>query len=245
MKKTTISIILSAFLCTTHTASAVVATEMTQVGSWYLQAVAEFEKARSWVQQALDMAEQIALQTRMVSMQLQNLKSLDPYRWDGFAFELYKLAEINNGLDAVYYGVSNRQEVFDSVNKGYEHYVQQANSAPDQLSYNKQYRSNIKDMAEKNRNTFKATFDALGWQAENFESEAAVMEKLKEHSENAEGALQVAQAANDIALFQADQLRQLRVTLMNQANAINQWMASQNEEKLQQLADTEERFLKK
>ncbi|RAX56215.1 hypothetical protein CCZ01_09765, partial [Helicobacter monodelphidis] len=220
------------------------ATETTQYTSWASQALSEVKKAQSWSEQLIKMQQEVQNTLNIVKMETQNLQSLKQYRWDGFAKGLHQLNAINNRLNGVYYGIDNLADAYEKLHEGYQNYAQDARSATSQLEYNRQQRQKLRELTNKNRATFQQTFEGLGIQAKDLESEVAIIQRLKQNSETADGNLKVIQAANDIALFQADQLRQLRITLMNQVNMLNQYLSSKNTEEERRQAEVEERDLK-
>lgn len=68
----------------------------------------------------------------------------------------------------------------------------------------------------------------LELQYQDLQNEDTIISKLKERSECSKGNLQAIQATNDLITYQIDEVRKLRVTLMNQNNMLTNYLASQN-----------------
>ena len=81
---------------------------------------------------------------------------------------------------------------------------------------------------------FKGTLQKLELEEKDFDSEEAIVKKLKERSANSKGNLEVLQAGNDLMAYQIDETRRLRVTLMTQANAITNYLSAQNNKEILQ-----------
>ncbi|MPB81097.1 P-type conjugative transfer protein TrbJ, partial [Campylobacter jejuni] len=69
---------------------------------------------------------------------------------------------------------------------------------------------------------------------QDLQNEDTIISKLKERSEGSKGNLQAIQATNDLITYQIDEVRKLRVTLMNQNNMLTNYLASQNNERIMQ-----------
>ncbi|XER93134.1 hypothetical protein V6662_00385 (plasmid) [Campylobacter fetus] len=67
-----------------------------------------------------------------------------------------------------------------------------------------------------------------------FDNETKIIAKLKQRSQNSKGALEVAQAGNDLIAYQIDETRKLRKVMMDQSNMMTNYMASQNNKELLQ-----------
>ncbi|MCZ6166286.1 P-type conjugative transfer protein TrbJ, partial [Campylobacter ureolyticus] len=59
-----------------------------------------------------------------------------------------------------------------------------------------------------------------------------IIAKLKQRSQNSKGALEVAQAGNDLIAYQIDETRKLRKVIMDQSNMMTNYSASLNNEKI-------------
>lgn len=72
-----------------------------------------------------------------------------------------------------------------------------------------------------------------------FDNETKIIAKLKQRSQNSKGALEVAQAGNDLIAYQIDETRKLRKVMMDQSNMMTNYMASQNNKEMMNKAASE------
>lgn len=232
MKKLIISITTAALLAVNVSASGVIAgaTEFTQIAQWTSDTVAWGADYAKQASQLTTQMNQLQQDIMSVQMQTQNLQNLSNFNWQGFAVNLNNLKVAMNQANALSYNMSNFDQQFSQKYKGYADYYSTANNTslnPGQKadSFSQQYR----DLNTTNRNTIKGTLDSLGLQENDFANEDSIINTLKNNSAGATGNKAVIQAANDIALFQVDQMRKLRSTVMSQINLQSQYMASENE----------------
>lgn len=232
MKKLTISIITAVALTVNVNASGIIAgaTEITQVAQWGSDTAAwaaDYAKQASQLETQINQLQQDIETVRMMTQNLEDLSSFD---WTDFAVSLTGLQNAMQQNNALSYSMANYDQMFSDHYKGYSDYYDIANDGsltPGEkaTSFSNQYQK----INQTTRNTVKGTLDGLDYQYSDFANEDATIQTLKNNSANAAGNKAVIQAANDIALFQVDQTRKLRVTVMNQINLQSQYMASQNE----------------
>ncbi|HDX6268426.1 TPA: P-type conjugative transfer protein TrbJ, partial [Campylobacter fetus subsp. venerealis] len=118
-------------------------------------------------------------------------------------------------------------------------YSSDINSAKDENARNKIFSDRYKQIQETNQNTLNGTLQKLELANKEFENEDRIISDLKNRSQNAEGNLQAIQATNDLLVYQVDEARKLRVALMDQTNALANYMAMQNNQRIMQQAKSE------
>ena len=232
MKKLTLSIIVAASLTTNVYAggSFAGATEFTQIAQWTSDTVAWSADYAEQVNQLNTQMNQLQQDIMSVQMMTQNLQDLGNFDWQDFAVSVTGLKGVMQSANALSYTMGNFDQLFSDNYKGYANYYNTANSGsltPERKaeSFSQQYQQ----LNTNTRNTIKGTLDSLGLQEDDFSSEASIIKTLKNNSAGAAGNKAVIQAANDIALFQVDQLRKLRTTVMSQIDLQSQYMAAENE----------------
>lgn len=193
------------------------------------QAVMNYEQQ---VKDYANQIEQLQQQVRMVEMQSQNLKSLDSYSLDNLGSVLYRQKQVMNGLNAISYDAGNVSSKFENTYKDYDGYSSELSSASNQAARNTAYSDRYKQITATNQNTLNGTMQKLQLSYEDLDSESSTIAALKKRSDDAEGNLQVLQATNDLLTYLIDEIRKLRVTTMDQTNAIANYLAAQNNEKI-------------
>ncbi len=232
MKKLTLSFIAAVTLSTNIFAGAAAggATEVTQLAQWLGDQVAWSADYAEQVNQLNTQINQLQQDIMSVQMMTQNLQDLGNFDWQDFAVSVTGLKGVMQSANALSYTMGNFDQMFSDNYKGYANYYSIANSGsltPGEKaeSFSQQYQQ----LNTNTRNTIKGTLDSLGLQEDDFSNEASIINTLKSNSAGATGNKAVIQAANDIALFQVDQMRKLRSTVMSQINLQSQYMAAENE----------------
>ncbi|WP_234446310.1 P-type conjugative transfer protein TrbJ [Campylobacter fetus] len=188
------------------------------------------------LQQYQQLYSQLQQQIQMVKMQTQNLKTLSSYDWQNLNVALYQARNIMQKVDGISYDLGNVSRKFEEIYKDFNGYSSDINSAKDENARNKIFSDRYKQIQETNQNTLNGTLQKLELANKEFENEDRIISDLKNRSQNAEGNLQAIQATNDLLVYQVDEARKLRVALMDQTNALANYMASQNNEKILQQA---------
>jgi type IV secretion system protein TrbJ len=233
MKKLTISIATAVLLAVNTYAGGGgvgMATEVTQLAQWTSDTVAWGADYAKQAAQLTTQMNQLQQDIMSVQMMTQNLQDLSNFNWQPFSVNLNNLKVAMNKAKALSYNMSNFDQQFSQKYEGYDNYYDIANDGsltPGEKadSFSQKYQQ----LNETNRDTIKGTLDSLGLHEDDFANEDSTIRTLKSQSANAEGNKAVIQAANDIALFQVDQMRKLRSTVMSQINLQSQYMASENE----------------
>ncbi len=190
-------------------------------------------------QQYQQLYSQLQQQIQMVKMQTQNLKTLSSYDWQNLNILLYKAKNVMQRVDAVSYDLGNVSRKFEEIYKDFNGYSSDINSAKDENARNKIFSDRYKQIQETNQNTLNGTLQKLELANKEFENEDRIISDLKNRSQNAEGNLQAIQATNDLLVYQVDEARKLRVALMDQTNALANYMAMQNNQRIMQQAKSE------
>lgn len=232
MRKLTLSIITAASLAANVYAGGSVpgATEPTQLLQWAGDQTAWSADYAEQVNQLNTQIQQLQQDIMSVQMMTQNLQDLNNFDWQDFAVSVTGLKGVMQSANALSYTMGNFDQLFSDNYKGYSNYYNTANSGSlttgqKAESFSQQYQQ----LNTTTRNTIKGTLDGLGLQEDDFANESAIISTLKNNSAGAVGNKAVIQAANDIALFQVDQMRKLRTTVMSQINLQSQYMAAENE----------------
>ncbi|WP_162165536.1 P-type conjugative transfer protein TrbJ [Campylobacter fetus] len=191
------------------------------------------------LQQYQQLYSQLQQQIEMVKMQTQNLKTLSSYDWQNLNVALYQAKNIMQKVDGISYDLGNVSRKFEETYKDFNDYSTDINSASDENTRNKLFSDRYKQVRETNQNTLNGTLQKLELANKEFENEDKTIARLKERSQNAEGNLQAVQATNDLLAYQIDEVRKLRVALMDQTNALTNYLAMQNNEQILQQAKSE------
>ncbi len=225
MKKLTLSIITSLVLCTSSFCSGIPTVDVASIA----QQVMNYEQQ---LRDYSNQVQQLQQQMQMVEMQSKNLKNLDNYQWDNLGSILYRQRQVMNGIDSISYDAGNVSSKFEKTYKNFDGYSDDFSSANDQAARNLAYSERYRQITESNQNTLRGTLQKLELSSQDLDSESSTIAALRKRSSTAEGNLQVMQANNDMLAFLIDEIRKLRVTMMDQTNAMTNYMAAQNNEKI-------------
>ncbi|MFW0695694.1 P-type conjugative transfer protein TrbJ [Aliarcobacter butzleri] len=191
------------------------------------------------IQQYENMVTQLQQQVRMVEMQTTNLKNLGSFNWDNLGSIIKQQKRIMNNVGGISYDLGNISNKFENTYKDFNGYENDFSNATNEKQRNKIYSDKYKEITELNQNTLNGTFQKLENSYNQIDREDQTLDNLKSRSENAEGNLQVLQASNDLLTFQIDEIRKLKTTVMDQSNAMTNYMAMQNNEKILQQSKSE------
>ncbi|MCG3674326.1 P-type conjugative transfer protein TrbJ [Aliarcobacter butzleri] len=191
------------------------------------------------IQQYENMVTQLQQQVRMVEMQTTNLKNLGSFNWDNLGSIIKQQKRIMNNVGGISYDLGNISNKFENTYKDFNGYENDFSNATNEKQRNKIYSDKYKEITELNQNTLNGTFQKLENSYNQIDREDQILDNLKSRSESAEGNLQVLQASNDLLTFQIDEIRKLKTTVMDQSNAMTNYMAMQNNEKILQQSKNE------
>ncbi|MBZ7980323.1 P-type conjugative transfer protein TrbJ [Campylobacter sp. RM12640] len=179
------------------------------------------------IEQIQQLTTQINQYKNMIEMSKTNLKNLTKFDWQTLDSILYQTNNIINSAGALSYNTKNLTDKFDNLYKNPETIRQDyINSTDEQrilnsYNYNKRINDNL-------RITSRATLEKMKANNKQLEEESKTIKKLKERSEGAKGQLQATQAANDLLAYQIDELRKLRVAMMDQMAMLSNVIAAQS-----------------
>lgn len=211
------------------------ATEITQIlnnvqlGGIYGQEASQYatqiREYATQLQQYETQINQLANQTQSYNMMLSNIGTLPQGQWQNFVNGVMQLKQAMEYETAISYASSNYDTKFKNQYPGYNKYLDSAQDK--RYDFGNEY----KKIADSNRDTVNASLKSLNLQQSDLESDESIMQELNQASLSAEGQKSAIQATNAIALHQTQQLKKLQTTLMTQANLQAQYMASENEKK--------------
>lgn len=241
MKKIVFLLVIAALKLTASGVPTVDIGALIQAGLNYAQ---QIEDAATQLKQYEQLTQQLKQQMLFVKMQQQNLQSLKNFKWDDLGNTIYQLNNVMGKVHAISYDLGNVSNQFENTYKDFTGYSNELNGAKNEEERNKAYSDRYKQITQSNQNTLNGTLQQLEMQSKDLDSETKIIEKLKQRSQDSKGNLEVIQATNDLLAYEIDEIRKLRLTIMNQTNAMTNYMAAQNNEKILERAKNEE-FLKK
>lgn len=179
------------------------------------------------VQQYEQIYSQLQQQVNMVKMAQLNLKQLSKFDWQTLDSILYQTNNVMNSVGVLSYNTENLANQFNNIYKSPEtlrqNYINSTNEQRMLNSYNDNKRIN-----ETLRITSRATLEKMKLSIKQLEEESKTIKQLKERSENSEGQLQVIQATNDLLAYQIDELRKIRIAMMDQIAMLSNLIAAQS-----------------
>lgn len=236
MKKLTLSIVTTFFLLSSTqnnvNASGIPTVDVAAIAQSIMEYKQMLEDYAMQIQQYENMVTQLQQQVRMVEMQTTNLKNLGSFRWENLGSILSQQRMIMNRVEGISYDLGNVSDRFEKTYKDFNGYEDDFSNAKDEKQRNKLYSDRYKEITATNQNTLNGTLQKLENSYKQIDKEDQTLNNLKSRSESAEGNLQVLQASNDLLAFQIDEIRKLRATVMDQSNAMTNYAAAQNNEKI-------------
>lgn len=168
-----------------------------------------------------------SVQTQM--QQLQALKAsgqaLTDSQWGDAISSMRQLNQVVQASQGISYSMQNADAQFQSRYPGYDDAMMKQMRAKGQVPQDFSARS--EQMSNGVLNSVRGSMNAAGYQAQQFDSEDALLSKLKSQSGNAVGQMQAIQAGNQIAAFMVDELRKQRQLNMTMGDTQNNWIAYQ------------------
>ena len=217
--KIILSILTAGFIaseCYAGGAAAGGATEWTQIannvelGSQYSQQLKEYALQMNQYQQQV---QQYVNQYQSYQAMLQNIGQLPDAQWNDFQSSVNGLRNIMDQAGRVSYISSSLDSQFNSLYKGYNQYLNEANGGSLQPSQVYQ------EISEETRQTVNGSLKALNLSQNDLEDDVTTMRQLQTLSTSAAGQKAAIQAANEIALHQTAQLKRMHQTLLVQSQA--------------------------
>lgn len=240
IKKLSIAVLTSMFLTTNSlNASGIPTVDVAAIAQAVMNYAQMMKDYTIQIQQYEQMYSQLQQQMRMVQMQVQNLQSLKNYDWKDLGTILYQTRNVMSKVQGISYDLGNVSRVFEETYKNANEYKDIFKNSPNEKSRNEAYSKQYDEILAKNQNTFKGTLQKLELMESDFDNETKIIAKLKQRSQNSKGALEVAQAGNDLIAYQIDETRKLRKVMMDQSNMMTNYMASQNNKEMMNKAASE------
>ncbi len=180
---------------------------------WPLMANADFPVIDlTAIAQLISEVGQLEQETQMMQQELQTLQS-GQYQWSNAQALINQLGGVVQQTNSIAYSAQNVNQQFQQNFPGYQ--------AP--ANYNQQYQQ----ITNNTLSTLNGVLQTVGTSAQDFQNENSRLAFLQAQSQNAQGQMQVMQAATQIASEQVTQLQLLRQTLISQTNAQTVYYASQ------------------
>lgn len=132
-----------------------------------------------------------------------------------------------SSIGAISYNVNNLTSQFDDTYKNAEELRNQYINSNNEERFMNTFENN-KKINTNLQNISKATLEKLQADHQRLKQETQMIQKLKERSENSVGQLQATQATNDLIAYQIDELRKLRIAMMDQMNMLANVIAAQS-----------------
>lgn len=243
MKRLTLSIVATFFLLSSTpnniNASGIPTVDVAAIAQSIMEYKQMLEDYAMQIQQYENMVTQLQQQVRMVEMQTTNLKNLGSFNWENLGSIIKQQRKIMNSVGGISYDLGNISNKFEKTYKDFSGYEDDFASATSEKQRNKLYSDRYKEITELNQNTLNGTLQKLENSYNQIDKEDETLNNLKSRSESAEGNLQVLQASNDLLAFQIDEIRKVRTTIMDQSNAMTNYMATKNNDKILQQAKSE------
>lgn len=243
IKKTLLSITTTCLLLTSTpysvNASGIPTVDVAAIAQSVIEYKQMLEDYAMQIQQYENMVTQLQQQVRLVEMQTTNLKNLDSFEWENLGSIIKQQRKIMNNVGGISYDLGSISNKFEKTYKNFNGYEDDFTTATNENQRNKLYSDKYKEITELNQNTLSGTLQKLENSYNQIENEDQTLDTLKSRSQSAEGNLQVLQATNDLLAFQIDEIRKLRTTIMDQSNAMTNYMAAQNNEKILEQAKNE------
>ena len=186
------------------------ATEVTQILN-NVQLVQETAQTYQQIQQ-------LAQQLQYMQSQLQNLTAAPQQIWGQAQQDLTQLTQLVSQSQTLAYAAGNGAQQFQQNYPGFA-------ATAGATNYGQQYSTWINNSL----NSVSAALQSAGFQANNFASEQAALQSIRNISAGSPGALQAIQAGNMIASNQADQLMQLRQLMTAQMGAQDSYIAARQQ----------------
>jgi P-type conjugative transfer protein TrbJ len=174
------------------------------------------------------LGEQLDQEIRMVLDMAKNSRTLGSQTFGPISSDIARLASIVQGGQALAYSIANLDAAFQSRFHGYGY-----NSRTWYVDY--------RNWSQTSLDTTRGTLRAAGLQAQQLQSEQAVLDQLRGMAESSDGRMEALQVANQIAEQQVQQMMKLRQLMLADLQSKQAFQAAQ----IQRQASTEaasERF---
>ncbi len=233
-KKFIIGAITSFVLSNSSFASGIPTVDVAAIAQQLMSYQQQMQDYAMQIQQYEQMYNQLQQQVRMVENMATNLKSLEigDLNWNTLNYFLNRSKSVMNKVDAISYDMENISSKIKDLYKTSDEYEAEINSASNEKERKEIYEKYQNKLRDINQNTLTATIEKLKTKLEDIEDEDNKVLELKAKSDTAEGNLQVIQAGNNLIAYQIDELKKLRIAMMDQTNVLANYLAEQNNQKI-------------
>lgn len=193
------------------------------------------QAAQGYAEQVAAVANQVTSlehQVESIGYQLQNLQKIDVSDWGDAMNQINQLGVIARQGDSLAYSLADINDEWQRRFKGYEGW-KESGSSPEQVS--DQYRLWGKTM----RDTAESSLKVANQMAQVQQQDEQTLTTLQNHSSSAVGALQVAQAGNELVAQTARQMQKMQTLLQTDIQMTATTMATETEKQEQQQAATD------
>lgn len=184
------------------------------------------------VQQTMNQIQSLQNQVESINYQIQNLKDLDVHNWGDAKAQLDRLGRIAQDGQAMAYSLVDLNERWNEKFRGYEQWEQEVQTN-DMVT--QQYREWGEMMQDTSYSALSLANEMSAVQAEDEQT----MVELQNSSSSAQGAMQVAQAGNEIAAQTTRQLQKMQTLLQADMQMTATSIALAEEKAAQQQAKTD------
>lgn len=181
------------------------------------------------VEQVTNQMTSLDHQVESIGYQIQNLQKIDVSDWGDAISQINKLGDIARQGKSLAYSLADINDQWQSRFKGYEGW-KESGTSPDQVS--EQYRT----WGDTMRDTAEASLKVANQMSQVQEEDEQTLNTLQNHSSNAEGALQAAQAGNELVAQSARQMQKIQTLLQTDIQMTATTMATESEKEEQQQA---------
>lgn len=166
---------------------------------------------------AINTAEQVQNQLKMIQFEVQNAKQVSDYQWRDTLNLLQQMDQATQQGRALSYSAS---QIDTQFRQSYPNYAQ---SKPGQDNYPQAYQT----WNEASLNTFENTLRSAGMEASQLQQEQYTLTQLRRQGQTAQGRMQVLQVSTELAAENVNQLQALKRLMMAEANSQNAYRAYQ------------------
>lgn len=192
------------------------------------------QASRSYIKEVESVVHQVtSLQHEVESIgyQIENLKSLGSHDWGKAIQQINRLGDIARQGDALSFSLADINEEWQRRFKGYDEWSQ--GQSTEKVS--EQYRL----WGDTMRDTAKASLKVAAEMAKVQAEDEQTLTTLQQHSSSATGALQVAQASNELVAQTTRQMQKIQTLLQTDIQMSATVMATEAEKAEQQRAATD------
>lgn len=172
------------------------------------------------VKQVAEAVEQTATQLKQYQNMLLNTLKLDKSTWLDVTKDLQKLRNLYQSAESLTFSLSFDAEKFNKRYPGYR--------SEDNINYPSLYKERVSDW----QRYYRAAMEANQMEANRIMDEQAFLQELNDAANSAEGQVQMVQAGNQIAMYMAQQMTQLRLDMQRQNESQMTYMGNQKQDSI-------------